>query len=68
MIEINPALFLLTLLFLGWIGGKAMDWLWEYCITLERDTTVYKSCDACEYGCNWTKACSLCECHQPGAF
>lgn len=64
----NPALFLSSLVFLGWVGGKFIDWLWDYNNEQERDTTIYKSCDACEYGCNWTQPCTMCEYHQPGAF
>lgn len=46
-----------------WVGRKLQDWLWDYCDMLERDTTAYKNCTDCEFGCNWINPCTYCECH-----
>lgn len=65
---IDPATFFVSLFLFGWLGSKFMDWMDEQIEYQERDTTIYKNCDACEYGCNWISPCATCECHQPEAM
>lgn len=51
---------------IGLVSQKIMDFIEEKNWERRRDTTEFKNCEACEYGCNWTEPCSMCECHQEG--